>query len=166
MGIYDINFNTLTREFLPPDKREDVEVSWLTALLEPLQTLHDDTFITYKAEVITKAKQNGQKILLEDTLNNVFGVVGPQFIQIDNSGDDVTPDIFYNESEGVTPFTLYNESEAQPAVYFNNEAELTNNRIFIVKVPIAIYTAVGETAIREEVDRLRPYSTFYTIITY
>ena len=166
MSIFDLNYNLLVREYLPPDKREDKAVSWLTALLEPLQTLHDDTYLVYKPDVTGRAKQNGQKIILESILNEVFSVVGPQFIYIDNTGDNITADIFYNESEALPPFILHNESELEPPVYFNNEVELTNNKEFIVYVPLAIYTAVGEPAIKYEVDRLRPYSTFYTIQIY
>ena len=166
MSVFNVNMDLIIKEYLPPDKREDVQISWLNALLTPLQTLHDDTYLVYKPYITDRAKQNGQKIILESVLNNIFGVVGPQFIYIDNSGDNVTPDIFFNESEGLPPFTLHNESEAEPHVYFNNESELTNNRNFVVFVPLAVYTAVGEPAIKEEVDRLRPYSTFYTIQTY
>ena len=156
----------IVREYLPPDKREDKEISWLNALLAPLQTLHDDTYLVYRPDVTTRAKNNGQKIIMESVLNSVFGVAGPQFIYIDNTGDNVTPDVFYNESEGIAAVTLYNESEAQPPLYFNNESELTNNREFVVYVPLAIFNTYGEALIKEEVDRLRPYSTFYTITTY
>jgi hypothetical protein len=166
MSVFTLDYTLLITEYLPPDKREDVEISWLDALATPLQTLHNDTYLVYRPYITDRAKQTGQKIILESVLNATFGVVGPQFIYIDNSGDDVTPDIFFNEREGQPPFTLYNESEAQPPVYFNNESELTNNRNFVVFVPLAIYTAVGEPAIAFEVDRLRPYSTFYTIQTY
>jgi hypothetical protein len=166
MSIFNLNVDLVVREFLPPDKREDVEISWLNALLAPLQTLHDDTFLVYKPDVKARAKHNGQKVVLESILNDTFGVVGPQFILIDNTGDNVVADILYNESEGLPDFILHNESEAEPAVYFNNESELTNNREFVVKVPLAVYTAEGEAAIKFEIDRLRPYSTFYTITTY
>jgi hypothetical protein len=36
----------------------------------------------------------------------------------------------------------------------------------VVYVPTAVYAAVGEAAIKQQVDRLRPYSTFYTIVQY
>lgn len=166
MGVFNLLYNNLVVEYLPPDKREDKEISWLTALLTPLQTLHDDTYLVYKPYIEDRAKQTGQRIILESVLNATFGVVALPKIYIDNSGNNVLPDIFFNQSEGLPPFTLYNESELQPPIFFNNESELTNNRNFVVFVPIAVYTAVGEPAIKEEVDRLRPYSTFYTIQTY
>ncbi len=63
-------------------------------------------------------------------------------------------------------FIFFNEAEGQAPAYFNNEAEVTNNRNFVVYVPAAVYASVGEPAIKQQVDRLRPYSTFYTIVQY
>jgi len=166
MSIYNLDFDLLIKEYLPPDKRKPVEISWLNALLAPLQTLHNDTFLVYRPYIIGQAKQNGQRIIMESILNDVFNVTGPQFIYIDNSGNNILPDIFFNESEGLTPFVFYNESEGQPPAIFNNESEVTNNRRFVVFVPLAIYNLYGPSNISAEVDRLRPYSTFYTIQSY
>ena len=87
-------------------------------------------------------------------------------IYIDNSGDNITPDILFNTSEGLPPFTFHNLSEAQAPAYFNNTAEVTNNRNFVVYVPTAVFAANGAAAIKQQVDRLRPASTFYTIVQY
>lgn len=165
-SFYNILWADFITEFLPPDKRETVNEAYITALLEPLQTVHNNTYNVFKPFVEDLAKQTGQRILFESVLNTTFNVVGPPFIYIDNSGDDVKPLVLFNESEGLAPTYFYNESEAQPPVYMNNESEITNNKNFIVYVPIAVYTAVGEEAIINEVERLRPASTFYSIVTY
>jgi hypothetical protein len=165
MSIYDINYRDFVADYLPPDKREERQIAWLTSLLKPLDTLHIDTFGDYKEDIIYRAKQNGQRILMESILNDTFGVIAAPFIYIDNTGDDITSQIFFNQSEGLPPVWFFQESETTP-VYFNNESELTNNKQFKVYVPVAVYAAVGENAIKAEVDRLRPYSTIYTIIQY
>jgi hypothetical protein len=166
MSIYTINTEFLVKELLPPDKREDKHISWLIALLEPLQTLHDDTYLVYRPYIVDRAKHNGQRIILESVLNATFGITAAPFIYIDNSGNNILPEIFYNEAELLGSQTFHNESEAEPPFILHNEGEITNNRNFVVFVPIAVYTAVGDAAIKEEVDRLRPYSTNYTIVTY
>ena len=166
MSVFTLNTDLIVREYLPPDKREDKEISWLNALLAPLQTLHDDTYLVYRPDVTGRAKRTGQRIVLESVLNDVFNVVGPQFIYIDNSGNNVTSDIFFNQSEGLPASFFFNQSEGQPAFFLKNESELTNNKEFKVYVPTAIYLANGEDTIRSEVDILRPYSTIYTIIQY
>ena len=166
MGLYDINFTDFVLDYLPPDKREPVNKSFITALLAPVQTLHDDTFFTFKPLTEEQTKHNGQRILMESILNNTFGVTAAPLIYIDNSGDNITPNDLFNESEGLTPLFLFNESEGQAPTYFYNESEVTNNREFIVYVPAAVYASVGEDAIKTEIDRLRPYSTFYTILQY
>lgn len=166
MGIYTINWGDFATDYLPPDKREPVTKAFLAANLEPLNTLHVDTFDVFKPDIIDRTKHNGQRILMESVLNAVFSVVSAPYIYIDNSGDNVTPDIFFNQSEALPPYYFFNEAEAQTPAYFNNEVEVTNNRNFIVYVPAAVYASVGEAAIKQQVDRLRPCSTFYTIVQY
>ena len=166
MSVYLINYTDFVTTYLPPDKREVTTVAFLTACLTPLKTLHDSTFSVYKPDVINRAKQNGQRILLEEVLNSAFSVTVAPFIYIDNSGDNITPDIFFNITEGLPPFTFYNLSEGQAPAYFNNTAEVTNNRNFVVYVPTAVFAANGAAAIKQQVDRLGPASTFYTIAQY
>ena len=166
MSIYTLDYNVYINEFLPPDKRGTVQKAWLGALAAPIITLHSDIFTTYYPDVIGRAKQNGQKIIMEDALNSTFGVAGPSFIYIDNTGDDVGPKIFFNEGEGYPGVTLYNESEGETPFYFVNEPETVKNNDFIVYVPAAVLASVGAPKIAAEVDRLRPYSTTYQIISY
>lgn len=166
MSVYTVNFNDFVTDYLPPDKREPVNKAFLSACLEPLATLHNDTYNVFKPDIIDRTKHNGQRILMESILNDVFSVTAAPFIYIDNSGDNITPDIFFNEAEGLPAFIFFNEAEGQAPAYFNNEAEVTNNRNFVVYVPAAVYASVGEPAIKQQVDRLRPYSTFYTIVQY
>lgn len=163
--IYDINYTDFVKDYLPPDKREEKEISWLVALLAPLETLHIDTFGAYRTDIIYRAKQNGQKLLMESILNDTFGVVALPFIYIDNSGDNVEPTVFFQTTEGLDGVLFFNVSELTPQ-FMSNEIEVNNNKEFKVYVPIAVYTSVGEPAIKKEVDRLRPYSTIYQIITY
>lgn len=166
MSIYSIDWDAFVSDYLPPNKREPQTLAWLKAVFSPLATLHQDTFVTFKNFVEDRAKHNGQRIVMESILNNIFAVPGPNLIYIDNSGDDATGNLFFNESEGLPPVTLYNQSEGQAPFYFINEGEVTNNRGFVVYVPSATYASAGEDAIKSEIDRLKPYGTFYTIIQY
>lgn len=165
MSIYTLNYGVFANEFLPPDKRAEVQKSWLMALLAPEQTLHDEVFLTYRPDVVARSKQNGQKIIMESILNETFGVVTAPFIYIDNTGDDKTPKTFFNKAEGYPPVIFTNSTEGAP-VFFVNSSELTQNNKFKVFVPLAVYNTVGEPKIAAEVDRLRPYSTTYEITTF
>lgn len=166
MSIYDLDYSILISEFLPPDKREDVQKAWLLAMHDTVIENHDDIFNVFRNDIISQTKHNGQKIIMEDVLNTTFNVVGPPFIYIDNTGDDKGPQTFFNDFEGYPAEIFFNESEAQPAFFFFNESETIQNKDFKVYVPSAIYTAEGEARIRSEVDRLRPYATQYTVISY
>jgi hypothetical protein len=166
MSIYSVDFEAFVRDYTPPNKREAQTLAWLNAVFVPLGQLHADTFDVYKPYIEDRAKQNGQRIVLESILNESFSIVAPPYIYIDNSGDDASSTLFFNEGEGLPGVTFFNVSEAQPPEYFINSSETNNNRDFVVYVPTAVYSAVGEDAIKDEIDRLKPYGTFYTIIQY
>lgn len=166
MSLYSLDYNIFINEFLPPDKRAPIMKAFLGANLTPVNTLHEAVFTTYRPEVLAKTKHNGQKIILEAVLNEVFNTTAPALIYIDNTGDDKPPLTFFNQFEGYPQITFYNQSEGQPGATFYNQSEAEANNDFIVYVPAAIYSAVGVAKIRAEVDRLRPYSTNYTVISY
>jgi len=166
MSLYSLDYNIFINEFLPPDKRAPIMKAFLGANLTPVKTLHEEVFTTYRPQVLAKSKQNGQKIILEAVLNEVFNTTSPALIYIDNTGDDKPPITFFNQSEGYPSVVFYNQSEGQAAATFYNQSEAQANNDFKVYVPAAIYSANGEAKIRAEVDRLRPYSTNYIIISY
>ena len=166
MSIFDVTYKDYVSEYLPPDKREPVTQAYFTALLSALQTLHNDTYLNFKPFVEDLSKQNAQRILFESILNSTFGVTSAPLIYIDNTGNDITPLILFNEGEGLVPTYFFNEGEPGGPVYLRNEGEITNNKTFIVFVPLAVYTAVGEPQIEKEVDRLKILGTNYTIQTY
>lgn len=166
MSIYSVDYTILINELLPVDKREPIHKAWLKANLKTIIENHSTIFTTFYNQIIAETKHNGQKIIMEDVLNTVFGVVSAPFIYIDNTGNKVNPETFFNESESYPAKILFNESEAQPALFFYNNSETAQNSDFIVYVPAAVYSANGEAKIRSEVDRLRPYGTKYTVVSY
>ena len=165
MSVYDINYKSFVGDFLPPDKRAAVNVAYITDLLKPLETLHVSTFGPFRDGTISDAKENGQRILIESVLNTAFSVITAPYIYIDNSGDDVAPLVLFQIEENLLGTFFYQETELLP-VYLSQEQEVNNNREFKVFVPTAVYAANGENKIRVQVDRLRPYSTIYSIIQY
>ena len=55
MTIYDINFNTLATQTLPPDKRYSRMVAFLRVLLSPLQYLNNLWFVGYRTGATASA---------------------------------------------------------------------------------------------------------------
>ena len=166
MSIYTLDYDILIKENLPVDKREPIEISWLNALFVTIKEMHTFIFVTFRNDVTARAKHNGQKIIAENILNNTFGVTAPPFIYIDNTGDNVTPTTFFNQSEGLPAQYFWNESEGQPAKFMFNESEASQNNEFTVFVPAAVLAANGAVIISAEVNKIRPYSTSFTIIGY
>lgn len=59
MSIYDINFNTLATETLPPDKRFTRMVAFVRILLSPLQYLNNLWFVGYRTGTTAPAYTSG-----------------------------------------------------------------------------------------------------------
>ena len=72
LGNYDINFKKIVQQLLGSLLRKPVRVSWLTALLKPLRSLHDQ-FLSFTDLKAYEIKWNGQTIVLEKMLQNKFG---------------------------------------------------------------------------------------------
>lgn len=59
MSIYDINYNTLATQTLPPDKRFTRMVAFLRILLSPLQYLNNLWFVGYRTGTLAPAYASG-----------------------------------------------------------------------------------------------------------
>lgn len=164
--MYNIDFGQFAKTIIPPVKRGVKHLAWLKAILTPLQTVFDSFFGTFRPDIVSRAKHNGQKIIMESVLNETFSVTAPPYIYIDNTGNNNEPITFFNEREGFEGAFFFNESEAETPTYLVNNSETNTNTNFVVYVPSAVLSSFGSSIIAAEVDRLRPYSTQYTITSY
>lgn len=159
-----IDFNIQSKWLAPVNKRGPKHLAWLRALMAPLNELNDSFFGTYFPDVTLRANQNGQRIILEDVLNRLFNPALEPSIYILNSEQNVKPVSFFDESED-KPVFFFDESEGKP-VYFFDGSETESSTGFKVFVPSGVLASFTEGQIRAEVDRHRPVSTQYIIISY
>jgi hypothetical protein len=164
-NLFDIDFRILIEWLTPPNKRGATHLAWLRSLVSPLNTKRTSFFDVFLVEQIELVKRNGQKIILEDTLNKVFNPDLFPAIYIDNTGDDVSASVFYNKNEGYPRQLFYNQAEAIPN-YIYTEVETFTNKNFIIYVPILVLSSFTSEQIRAEVMKYKPIGPKFTIVTY
>lgn len=150
-----IDFFKFSRDYAPPNKRGEKSLAWYKSLLKPLQTINEYFYNIYFVDVKLRAKRNAQKIVLEKTLNEVFGTGTSIFI--DNTGDNLETIFFYNSFEGYPPIFF------DDFVYLYNILEYSKNRLFIVYVPKNV---LNLAQLKAEVEKYRVAGTIYEVIEY
>lgn len=163
--MYLIDFDIQVQRLTPPQNRKPAFLAWLRALVAPLNSLNADFFGTYFPDVTTRAKRTGQKIVLENTLNQVFNPSLSPPIYINNTGDDIETIYLYNEGEGYPALYLYNELESLP-YYMYNDSEYSPEFNFIVYIPSAVLGSYNVNQIIAEVNKYKPVGRTFTTIEY
>ena len=163
MSFFTTIWRTQVTRLLPPELRSTSLIDWITSLVEPLQTVLSDD-ISYEEETRRRALYNGQKLVLQDALNVIFGQA-PNDIYIETQQGLTLAVFAYNEDEGIDLFS-YNESEGNPPIYLFNEDESVDAYDFIVYVPVGIYTAELDRRIRAEVNLYKIAGKTFGIETY
>lgn len=138
--------------------------NFLSSLVFPLQSLTTE-MNTFEAEAKKRAKLNGQKMILEAGLNNIFGITVAPFIKIENESNDADGTAFFNNAE-LSPVYFSNSAENDP-VYFLNSAEVSSTTYdFKVLIPIGIYTTELERRVKSETNIFKVAGTRFIIETY
>jgi len=154
VSIYKINYDIVNERILPPSKRNEKILAFLRALTKPLQDLNDDFNDVTIPDIRDKLKRNSQIIVLNDTLNRVFGVTSAPFIFIQDTFNLEEFDNLFNNNEGVPDVHSFNESElpADEPLFLFNEPEFFGAQDFIVFVPAALFPTI-EAQVRAETKK-------------
>jgi hypothetical protein len=122
---------------------------FLSSLLEPLQTQTDD-MKSFETEYRKRARFNGQKIVLQAALNDIFNVTSPPYIIIDTY-QGIGNNLYFFEVSETSPTHFFEASELDP-VYFFESSELSPlDYDFKVRIPSGIYTTEIDRRIKAEV---------------
>lgn len=136
---------------------------FLSALVFPLQSLTAE-MNTFEADAKKRARFNGQKMVLEAGLNDIFGVTSDPKILVNNSATDRTQAI-YNDSELIDVY-FYNSAENDPIYILNDSESSVVPYDFLVQIPTGIYSAELERRIRNEVTIYKLAGTRFSIEQY
>ena len=161
---YIIDFSIYVGRFIPVKKRNLKHLAFLKVLVEPLNGLNSSFFSTFFVKVKDETKRNGQKIILENTLNVLFNAGNAQKIVIDNAGDDLSTEFFYNELEGYPAIFFSNEGDGGAPLYLYRESEYIGKNDFKVIVPSGVVATYPESQIKFQVNKYKPAGTSGQII--
>ena len=130
------------------EKNSTALKDFIAALMEPMQTRTDD-LKNFETEQTKRAKFNGQKIVLQAALNDLFGITSAPFIIVETNRNIGSNLYFYEPSED-QPVYFAEPSENDP-IYFFEPGELTvTDYDFIVHIPSGIWTAELERRIKAQ----------------
>lgn len=136
---------------------------FLAALVKPIQT-SSDNMQDFEAEYSKRARFNGQKVVLEAALNDIFGVTSAPFIYIETNQDIGSSLYFFEPAEG-SPVYFSEPSEVDP-VYFFEPGDSTSDYDFTVFIPTGIHTAELERRVRAEVNLYKVAAATFDIQTF
>lgn len=136
---------------------------YISALIKPLQT-NTNSLKVFETEYKKRAKFNGQKIVLQSALNNIFGVAIAPFIIVTPNREIGENSYFYNDAE-ISPMYFYNDAEVNPKFSYN-ATEVVSDFDFLIEIPIGIYTTDLERRVRAEANLYKLAGVTFDIITY
>lgn len=164
MSLFTTDWRVQITRLLPSFKRGTSIIDWLTSLVAALFTKGTE-WDTYDTEIRKRARFNGQKMVLQAALNDIFGVTSAPFILVESQHSIVVNVFIFNEAEGLHRYS-YNEGEFTPPLYIFNESETPDAFDFLVKIPSGIHTAELERRVTEETRTYKLAGKTFDVITY
>lgn len=123
---------------------------FLSALVKPLQT-NTDSLKTFETEYTKRAKFNGQKIVLQAALNDIFGITSDPFIIVETNQSLGRNTYSYEPSE-LSPIYISESSENDPVYFFEPSELVPLDYDFKVRIPSGIYTTELDRRIKAETN--------------
>lgn len=151
--IFVWNIDAWAANELHPELRDPNEqnLNWLLVLLTPVSYLYNIFYAFYLATIL-KMRINGQIIVLENYLNDLFDADLRRIIII--STWDLLPRTFIYQAGENHPLYIYQFGEDNP-VYIYNSAEFGNVYDFIVQAAVGSLTAAQIIQIKAVVNYYR-----------
>lgn len=154
-------------KMLPPVMRGESIIDFLSSLVEPVQTLTDETAV-FEVNTRTRLRYNGKVMVLQAALNEIHGITAAPFIRIETNRDPQgIPSFIYDESDGVPTMFFFDEGDAGPPAYLLPNPEDANIiPDFRVLIPSGIWTQDLEDTIRADVQLYKIAGQLFEIIQY
>lgn len=139
-------------------------LKFVISLLEPLQTMTDG-MKTFETQELKRAKWNGQKIVLQAALNDLFGITTAPFILIETNQDLGQNTYFYEDTE-LVPVYFFEASENDPVYFFEDSETTPEDYDFKVLIPVGIWTIELERQVRAQTTLYKLAGPKFIIETY
>jgi hypothetical protein len=167
MGLFtSIDWRVQVNNLLPPVLRSESVIDYITALLSGLKT-NSDLFSIFEDATLDAARYNGQKIVLQAALNNIFGITSAPYIIVRNNGTASGVGYVFEEASANFSYA-YGEAEAfkEYQLYAFESTFVGDDSSFTVKIPIGIYTAELDRQIKAQVTKYKLVGKSFNTITY
>jgi len=102
----------------------------------------------------------GQKIYLQEWLNQNYDPVGKNIVIVDQA--NIVYRYFRRKVEQRPPIYIYRKSEGQPAFYMKTHQEQAANIHFIIEIPFSV--VFDEDVLREQLKKWVLFSRNYEIV--
>ena len=155
MGFFDIDWDKLTREYIPEELRYPIRYRWLRVLVSGVRDLYAK-FMIYRAEVLYFLDHNSQVCRLEGLLNDAFDRTDRRIYISDTVYPEVLP--VYVAAENKPVIIYLSDEAAGPYLYTGVEIAVADAAdVFVVNVPTAATLVPGysEARLRALVNKYR-----------
>jgi hypothetical protein len=134
-------------QLLAPILRKSKLMAWSKVIVEPVKVMYDE-FVLYRLMMIKKLRLNGQTIIMENLLNDLFDETD-RGITIETAFD-IVPAVYISQpgAEFATAPIYVGQHFEPPPVYLGQPSEYGVNYDFIVTVPLGILTSNQETQLK------------------
>jgi hypothetical protein len=140
-------------------------IDLITSLLAGLKT-NSDSFAAFEATTLNAAKYNGQKIVLQYALNQLFFVLSPPFIIVETIDSSLGDVYVFAESDSRTSYSFAQADTPKTySVWGFNEADISSVD-FVVKIPSGIYSTELDRQIKAQVNIYKVAGTTFTTQQY
>lgn len=150
------NWNIIewVHQMIPYIYRKNPLIDYVKVLVSPIAYIYG-VFMDTRLTLLKKMRFNGQVIVLENMLNDIFDT-SLRRIRILTISDTLRKKYVYQKQE-LKPLWVYQRSENLP-VYIHLLEEYRNNGgyDFIVEVPDGVYSAV-------ELEQIKIYTNYYKL---
>lgn len=144
-------------DILPAPLRLFKFIAFTRVQIEPIRLLHQE-FLIFRLEMIRKIRVNGQTVVMENILNNLFDPTN-RGIEITTSYDTIDPVFIGQPSEFATNPTFFAQPSENAQVFIGQPSEYGVLHDFVVKVPATILTSAQEVQLKSLVKRYKYLST-------
>ena len=154
-------------KMLPPAMRGVSFMDFIGSLVEPIQTVSDQVVID-EALIQTRLKYQGQVMVLQASLNEIFGITATPFIRIETNVDAAAiPAFVYAKLDGIPTMSIEEVgSLVDTAFIIPNPLEQNTIPSFRVLIPTGIWTQDLEDKVRIETQLYKIAGKLFEIKTY
>lgn len=138
------NISDWALRVIPSLMRKEPVISFVRALLTSISAPYS-VFVTYKAEMLKKVRYNGQQIILENLLNDVFDNTARGIVII--TATDIEEPVYIATPAETAPVFIATPAETAP-VYIGLPDEYGYTFDFLVLVPTSLLTSEQETQLK------------------